>query len=55
MSFLHWICETYLAKKQKKGKRRSVSQYWRNFKILYRRVNSAFVNVNDSNEVVKVF
>ncbi|KAG0127100.1 hypothetical protein HOY82DRAFT_614070 [Tuber indicum] len=28
MSFLHWICETHLAKKWKKGKRKSVNQYW---------------------------
>jgi hypothetical protein len=25
MLFLHWICETYLAKKRKKGKRKSVN------------------------------
>jgi hypothetical protein len=36
MSFLHWICETYLATKRKKGKRKSVNQYWRDFKMLYR-------------------
>jgi hypothetical protein len=54
MSFLHWICETYLAKKRKKGKRKSVNQYWRDFKMLYRRINGAFVDANDSNEVVKV-
>ena len=55
MSFLHWICKTYLAKKRKKGKRKSVNQYWRDFKMLYRRVNGAFVDANDINEVVKVF
>ena len=55
MSFLHWICETYLAKKRKKGKRKSVNQYWRDFKMLYRRVNGAFVDANDADEVVKVF
>jgi len=54
MSFLHWICKTYLAKKRKKGKRKSVNQYWRGFKMLYRRVNSNFVDANDSDEVVKV-
>lgn len=55
MSFLHWICETYLAKKRKKkGKRKSVNQYWRDFKMLYRRVNGASVDANDSNEVIKV-
>src|SRR5436189_7646 len=32
----------------------SDNQYWRDFKMLYRRVNGAFVDANDSNEVVKV-
>lgn len=54
MLSLHWVCETYLAKKQKKGERKSVKQYWRDFKMLYRRINGSFVNANDSNEVVKV-
>ena len=27
MLFLYWICETYLAKKRKGGKRKSVNQY----------------------------
>ncbi|KAJ8058423.1 hypothetical protein OCU04_012612 [Sclerotinia nivalis] len=53
MLFLHWVCETYLAKKRKKGKRKSVNQFWRDFKMLYRRVNGTFVDANDSNEVVK--
>ena len=54
MSFLHWICETYLAKKRKKGKRKSLNQYWWDFKMLYRCVNGSFVNANDADEVVKV-
>jgi hypothetical protein len=57
MSFLHWICETYLERKRKrgkKGKRKSVNQYWRDFKMLYRRANGVFVDANDSIEVVKV-
>jgi hypothetical protein len=54
MLFLHWICETYIAKKRKRGKRKSVNQYWRDFKMLYRRINGKFVDANDSNEVVKV-
>jgi hypothetical protein len=54
MSFLYWICETYIAKKRKKGKRKSVNQYWRDFKMLYRRVNGAFVDQNDKDEVIKV-
>ena len=41
-------------KKGKRGKRKSVNQYWRDFKMLYRRVNGFFVNANDSHEVVKV-
>jgi len=53
MSFLYWICETYLAKRRKKGKRKSVNQYWRDFKMLFRRANSERVDANDSNEVVK--
>jgi hypothetical protein len=54
MLFLHWICETFLAKKRKKGKRKSVNQYWRDFKMLYRRANGVGVDANDSLEVVKV-
>lgn len=57
MGFLLWICETYVVpklEKGKRGKRKSVNQYWRDFKMLYRRVNGAFVNANDSLEVVKV-
>ncbi|KAJ8065403.1 hypothetical protein OCU04_006091 [Sclerotinia nivalis] len=52
--FLHWVYKTYLTKKRKKGKRKSVNQYWRDFKMLYRRVNSTFINANDSNKVVKL-
>jgi len=55
MLFLHWICETYLAKRRKGGKRKYVNQYWRDFKMLYRRVNGCYINANDSDEVVKVF
>jgi hypothetical protein len=54
MSFLRWICEEYIAKKPKAGKRKSANQYWRDFKMLYRRINGFYVDVNDSNEVVKV-
>jgi hypothetical protein len=54
MSFLYWICETYLAKRRKKGKRKSVNQYWRDFKMLFRRANGERVDANDSAEVVKV-
>jgi hypothetical protein len=57
MGFLRWICETYIVPKQKRGKRakrKSVNQYWRDFKMLYRRANGRFVNANDSLEIVKV-
>jgi hypothetical protein len=54
MSFLHWICQNYLAKRRKKGKRKSVNQYWRDFKMLFRRANGERVDANDSAEVVKV-
>jgi hypothetical protein len=54
MSFLRWICETYLAKRRKGGKRKTVNQYWREFKMLYHRVNGRPADANDSSEVVKV-
>lgn len=57
MGFLRWICEIYIVPKQKRGKRvkrKSINQYWRDFKMLYRRANGSFVNANDSYEVVKV-
>jgi len=53
MAFLRWICEEYIAKKRKAGERKSVNQYWRDFKMLYRRINGFYVDANDSNEVVK--
>ncbi|TVY17612.1 hypothetical protein LARI1_G005247, partial [Lachnellula arida] len=56
IGFLRWICEVYIvpkSKRGKRGKRKSVNQYWRDFKMLYRRVNSSFVDANDSYEVVK--
>jgi hypothetical protein len=54
MLFLHWICRNYLAKRRKKGKLRSLHTYWRDFKMLYRRVNGEYVDANDRHEVVKV-
>jgi hypothetical protein len=54
MSFLRWICVTYLAKKRKRGKRKSVNQYWLDFKMLYRRMNDGCsVDGDDASEVVK--
>lgn len=55
MSFLRWICETYLAPKRKRGKRKSVNQYWRDFKMLFKRMNDGNeVDGSDASEVVKV-
>jgi len=54
MMFLRWICETYLAKKRKRGKRKSINQYWRDFKMLFRRMNDGCTVERDSVlEVVK--
>ncbi|KAM7182758.1 hypothetical protein V8F33_014049, partial [Rhypophila sp. PSN 637] len=57
MTFLHWICKTYLEPRRKKGKRskqKTVNQYWRDFKMLYRRANNGkVINANDCAEVVK--
>jgi hypothetical protein len=56
MMFLFWICETYLARKKGKQakKKKSLNIYWRDFKMLYRRVNGVAINTNISNEVIKV-
>lgn len=57
MGFLHWICETYILPKLKQGKRtkrKTINQYWRDFKMLYRRANGVHVDANDSYEIVKV-
>ena len=55
MSFLRWICEIYLAPKRKRGKRKSVNQYWRDFKMLFKRINKGHeVDGDDASEVVKV-
>lgn len=55
MTFLHWICETYLQPRRKPSKRKTVNQYWRDFKMLYRRTNSGrVVNANDCEEIRKV-
>lgn len=56
MEFLRWICETYVVPKLKRGKktkRKTINQYWRDLKMLFRRANSAHVDTNDSYEVVK--
>ncbi|KAH7418828.1 hypothetical protein BKA64DRAFT_635943 [Cadophora sp. MPI-SDFR-AT-0126] len=53
MLFLHWICKTSLAKRRQPGSKRSLHAYWRDFKMLYRRVNGEYVDANDRHEVVK--
>ena len=56
MSFLHWICETYLQPRRKRSKKKTVNQYWRDFKMLYRRANDGqVVNPNVCEEIGKVF
>jgi hypothetical protein len=55
MSFLYWICETYVKPRRKRSKKKTVNQYWRDFKMLYRRANEgAVINPNDCEEIVKV-
>ena len=54
MSFLWWFCETYLVKRRKRAKKQSIKTYWRDFKMLYRRVNGRYIDANDSQEVLKV-
>ncbi|PQK10238.1 hypothetical protein BB8028_0002g05620 [Beauveria bassiana] len=54
MTFLHWICETYLQPRRKRSKKKSVNQYWRDFKMLYRRCNDGqIVNPNHCEEIRK--
>ena len=55
MTFLYWICETYLQPRRKRSKKKTVNQYWRDFKMLYRRANNGrVINANDCQEIVKV-
>ena len=55
MTFLYWICETYLQPRRKRSKKKTVNQYWRDFKMLYRRANNGrVINANDCAEIVKV-
>jgi len=55
MSFLHWVCAKYLGRKRKKGGLRLLHTYWRDFKMLYRRLNGDYVDANHRHEVVKVW
>jgi hypothetical protein len=54
MSFLYWVYVNYLGKKRKKGGIRSLYIYWRDFKMLYRRLNGDYVDANNRHKVVKV-
>jgi hypothetical protein len=49
MSFLRYICESFRINKTE-----SLRQYWRQFKMLYDRINGSKVDSNDAREVVKV-
>ncbi|KAH8797870.1 FluG domain-containing protein [Xylogone sp. PMI_703] len=56
MQFLTWICENYVLPKLRRGirtKRKTINQYWRDFKMLYRRANGEHADANDSYEVNK--
>lgn len=54
MTFLLWICETYIQPRRKQSKRKTVNQYWRDLKMLYRRSNEGrVVNANDCEEIQK--
>ncbi|EFZ00634.2 alcohol dehydrogenase [Metarhizium robertsii ARSEF 23] len=53
MVFLFWICETYLQRRRKVSKRKTVNQYWRDLKMLYRRSNNGKeINANDCEEYI---
>lgn len=54
MTFLHWICRTYLARRPE-PRLSTVKQYWRDFKMLYRRSNKGEeIKPDDSDEIRKV-
>ncbi|KID94454.1 FluG domain-containing protein, partial [Metarhizium majus ARSEF 297] len=54
MTFLFFICETYIQPRHKRAKLKTVNQYWRDFKRLYRRSNQGrVVNANDCEEIRK--
>jgi hypothetical protein len=57
MAFLKWICNNYLARRkvEKAKKKKTLNQYWRDFKMLFRRNNGGtLVDPDLSTEVVKV-
>ncbi|CEJ81547.1 hypothetical protein VHEMI01668 [[Torrubiella] hemipterigena] len=54
MTFLFWICETYLRPRRKRSKKKTVNQYWRDFKMLYQRCNDGQeINGNHCEEIRK--
>ncbi|KAM0492529.1 hypothetical protein ACHAP8_009884 [Fusarium lateritium] len=54
MSFMHWICETYVKPRRERSKKKTLNQYWWDLKMLFRRANDgAVINANDCEEVVK--
>ncbi|KAJ6437505.1 hypothetical protein O9K51_10064 [Purpureocillium lavendulum] len=54
MTFLRWICETYFLRRRRPAKKKTLNQYWRDFKMLYRRRNQGrVVNANDCEEILK--
>ena len=55
MTFLFFICEAYVQPRRKRAKLKTVNQYWRDFKMLYRRSNEGrVINANDCEEIRKV-
>lgn len=55
MSFLFWISETYTDPENDDNKKRTIGQYWRDFKMLYTRQNKGEeIKSSISLEVAKV-
>ncbi|EXM13173.1 hypothetical protein FOTG_18367 [Fusarium oxysporum f. sp. vasinfectum 25433] len=53
-AFLHWICSSFFRRRRKNIKYKTINQYWRDFKMLYRRANEGReINKNDCEEIVK--
>ncbi|RKL13865.1 hypothetical protein BFJ70_g15819 [Fusarium oxysporum] len=53
-AFLHWICSSFFRRRRKNIKYKTINQYWRDFKMLYRRANEGReINKNDCEEIIK--
>ncbi|SCO91190.1 uncharacterized protein FRV6_15318 [Fusarium oxysporum] len=53
-AFLHWICSSFFSRRRRNIKYKTINQYWRDFKMLYRRANEGReINKNDCEEIVK--